>query len=274
MDESTTDTKKMGSGVGNDNDCNDGQKYRIAIVGASYAGLTLANVLERVSKGSNNSVISYSIFDGKSMPFTYIVGGKEFDVPFYHTVLVPQLWKLDGCSNKGAVTRKEVSEQLFKNIKKECLFTQTKIINIVEKQIEDDSSSKVVFYLHGSSSNNNNNNTVYGPYDAVVGSDGVRSLVRPYGKKGIYVIGDARWVESRWYDFGTKRIQEGANIAMTDAYNFGHQLLNNHHPTIIRIDNQYCTYEIQKQMNQQKQRILFIFVILISILYYNTYYSQ
>ena len=271
-------------GSSNVDDCDDGQKYRIAIIGASYAGLTLANVLERFSKDNN---VSYCIFDGKSMPFTYITGGKEFDVPFYHSGLVPQLLLKnlndDDCNYKNkVVTRKEVTEQLLKHVNKECLFTQTKIINIVSKtkQINKPSSSlssKVVFYLHVHSSSSNSLSS-YGPYDAVVGSDGVRSLVRPYGKKGMYVIGDARWVASRWYDFGTKRIQQGANIAMIDAYTFGHQLLKQQQQTTNQtttIDKQYCTYEIQKQMNQQKQQIFIILIILISILFYNnTYDSQ
>tara|TARA_B110000908_G_C10160084_1_gene405561 strand:+ start:426 stop:848 length:423 start_codon:yes stop_codon:yes gene_type:complete len=51
----------------------------VAIIGASYAGLTLANILHLNST-------PYTIFDSKSLPFTYITGGTKFNVPSYNFI--------------------------------------------------------------------------------------------------------------------------------------------------------------------------------------------
>lgn len=84
-----------------------------------------------------------------------------------------------------------------------------------------------------------------GPFDLVVVANGVMSSLkqrhtrrpspssssssttaRRTEKGRIAMIGDVRWVRARWWDYGTKRIREGANVAMRDGLDLAELLLS------------------------------------------------
>lgn len=184
----------------------DTKMCNVAIIGASYAGLTLGNVLHR------HSAIPYTIFDCKSLPFTYVMGGTKFNVPLYSTVA--QKMELEGFFTNP--TRQDVSVSLLARVKENLIAGQTMVK--IEKNKSD-------FYLHtqnqSTNSTNKNDCTIHGPFQIVVGADGVLSKCRKAALPGSFLIGDARWVNDRWYDLGIRRINQGANIAMSDGLELG-----------------------------------------------------
>mmetsp|Transcript_12635 Transcript_12635/g.21406 ORF Transcript_12635/g.21406 Transcript_12635/m.21406 type:complete len:297 (+) Transcript_12635:7-897(+) len=216
----------------------DGLSTSIAIIGASYAGLTLANTLQQ-----NSSSITFTIFDSKTLPFTYVAGGDAFNVPSYSSLATRLALKTSRQANIG-LTRKDVIESLIKRV------TQHFIVGKRIEKIEERNNS---FYLHtrqklhssdGASSaataSSNNNHKVYGPYQCVVGADGVRSKCRTSALNGTFLIGDARWVNDRWYDLGLRRIKRGADIAILDGLELGGLLLR-----AEETDNKDCHYSSQ-----------------------------
>ena len=90
----------------------------IAIIGASYAGLTLANVLHQ-------RFIPYVIFDSKSLPFTHVTGRATFNVPSYK--LIAKKLELDVANHSGGEywpSRKEVVESLLQRVKCNMITSQ------------------------------------------------------------------------------------------------------------------------------------------------------
>lgn len=195
----------------------------VAIIGASYAGLTLANTLEQKS-----SSIAFNVFDSKTLPFTYVTGGDAFNVPSYVSLAKKlALQKSQQLSNNG-LTRQDVIESLLERVKQH-LIVGTRIERIEERNH--------LFYLHtrrkfqsredGTSTATiaSNNFHIYGPYQCIIGADGVRSICRTSALYGTYLIGDARWVNDRWYDLGLCRIERGADIAIQDGLELGESFL-------------------------------------------------
>ena len=192
--------------------------HPIAIVGGSYAGLVLANILHR-------HTIPFVIFDCRSFPYVHVSGGK-FIVPSF----IPICQKLqlqrklvavhaNNVLYSSEITRESVIDCLLQHVNNDNNMISSIRIVRIEKSTEDDG----LFFLHSSSSS-----TTYGPYRSVVGADGVFSMVRSYAYKGTYLIGDARWVQDvSWYDLGTTRIARGANMAMMDGLELGNILADN-----------------------------------------------
>ena len=82
--------------------------------------------------------------------------------------------------------------------------------------------------------------TVYkGPFHIIIGADGVLSTCRNQllsptifnhhhsPSLPIFLIGDARWVRYRWWDFGQLRIRSGADISICDGVELGKWLVQN-----------------------------------------------
>ena len=109
----------------------------IAIIGASYAGLTLANILHMHN-------IPYVIFDSTSLPFTYVMGGggTTFHVPSYKKLIVKKL-ELDttNTTSRQWLTRQDVIESLLQRVQSK-LITCTRIVHIEQH------TSSEGFYLH------------------------------------------------------------------------------------------------------------------------------
>ena len=221
----------------------------IAITGASYAGLTLGNVLHLHS-------IPYAIFDSKSPPYTHVTGGAKFNIQSYE--LVAKKLELDVakyCVADNGPTRKEVIDSLLQRVTPN-LFTSQRILRIENRS--------GLFYLHSISttttaSNKNQSGSICGPYRRVVGADGVLSKIRTSSLLGTFLCGDARWVNDRWYDLGLQRIDRGADIALQDGLELGEALANNKSMG-QSTRNKFCAFEIS--WGRTRRRVAFSFAIL------------
>ena len=267
----------------------------IAIIGASYAGLTLANILHMHN-------IPYVIFDSKSLPFTYVMGGgTAFNVPSYKKLIVKKL-ELDTtntsnhCNSekeeKGWLTRQDVIESLLQRVQSK-LITCTRIVHIEQH------TSSEGFYLHSSSSKQRQSQKqqhqsceIHGPYKYIIGADGVLSQVRSKALHSTYLIGDARWAQDRYYDLGYQRIKMGANIALLDGLELGQMLVydmmekrRGSTTTNEKDDGQegqqesimthdvnmaalkFCAWEISRRRTKRRRCIFFIMVVVIIMIY-------
>lgn len=179
----------------------------IAIVGGSYAGLVLANVLHR-------HAIPFVVFDSRSIPYVHVSGGK-FNVPSFVSIcqklgLQRKLVKLhkNNVVYSSEITRKNVIDCFLQHVRVKNMISSVRIVRI-------EKSTDGLFFLYSSSS-------THGPYRTVVGADGIFSIIRSHAYYGTYLIGDARWVQDvSWYDLGTTRIARGANMAMIDGLELG-----------------------------------------------------
>ena len=275
----------------------------IAIIGASYAGLTLANILHMHN-------IPYVIFDSKSLPFTYVMGGggTTFNVPSYKKLIVKKL-ELDTTNTsthcnteeeeeKGWLTRQDVIESLLQRVQSK-LITCTRIVHIEHKSSEG-------FYLHSSPSSSSSSSQqqrqsqqqqhhsceIHGPYKYIIGADGVLSQVRTKAFHSTYLIGDARWAQDRYYDLGYQRIKMGANIALLDGLELGQMLVydmmekrRGSTTTNEKDDGQegqqesimthdvnmaalkFCAWEISRRRTKRRRCIFFIIVVVIIMIY-------
>ncbi|KAL7428606.1 hypothetical protein ACHAXM_001349 [Skeletonema potamos] len=247
----------------------------IAIIGASYAGLTLANALQH-----NSSSILFTVFDSKTLPFTYVAGGDAFDVPSYSSLATKLVLKKSQRNNNG-LTRQDVIESLLVRVKQHL---------IVGTRIERVEKRNNLFYLHtrqklqsstGSYTSTPSNNYIHGPYRCVVGADGVRSICRTSALSGTFLIGDARWVNDRWYDLGLRRIHRGADIAILDGLELGEQLLramrtdknggcnSNHHSSTSLFSfvgkAKFCAKQIQSAKMKRIISSLMVFIAMMMV---------
>lgn len=70
-----------------------------------------------------------------------------------------------------------------------------------------------------------------GPFDVIVGADGVRSQFRrrrPEFGENVALVGDARWVQDQWWDLGFARVTRGADMAIRDGIDLAQLLLRQH----------------------------------------------
>lgn len=272
----------------------------IAIIGANYAGLTLANILHMHN-------IPYVIFDSKSLPFTYVMGGgATFHVPSYKKLIVKKLEldttnTLNHCNSEkeeeeGWLTRQDVIESLLQRVQSK-LITCTRIVHIEHTSSEG-------FYLHSSTTSSpspsqqqrpskqqqHQSCEIHGPYKYIIGADGVLSQVRTKALHSTYLIGDARWAQDRYYDLGYQRIKMGANIALLDGLELGQMLVYDNMmkrgstTTNEKDDGQerqesmthemnvaalkFCAWDISRRSTKRRRCIFFVIVV-VTIMIYN-----
>ena len=242
----------------------------IAIIGASYAGLALANTLNQKS-----SSITFTIFDSKTLPFTYVTGGDAFNIPFYSS-LAMKLALQTSQQPSNELTRQDVIESLLERVKQH-LIVGTRIERIEERNH--------LFYLHTRRKSQStydgtsiatiasNSYHIYGPYQCVIGADGVRSVCRTSALYGTYLIGDARWVNDRWYDLGLRRIERGADIAIIDGLELGETFLRletededcdcsrKAFPLAIRV--KFCARQIQLARMTRIISVVMVFIAMV-----------
>ena len=224
--------------------------HPVAIIGASYAGLTLANVLHLNS-------IPYVIYESKTPPFSFITGGTAFNIPSYPSILMKLNLEYTGVDCE---TRENVICKLWERVKGNIVCG--KEIVKMEK-----CSSTNEFFLHSlTRSDGTRKMSSCGPFQCVVGADGVLSKSRKAALPGIYLIGDARWVNDRWYDLGYRRISEGADLAMVDAVELGEKIAGVElaGAKVLDLDKKkFCASE--KWLQKQRRQII-ILVVLFAIL--------
>lgn len=197
------------------------QAATVAIIGASYAGLSLANTLQQ--QNSLSSPLAFTIFESKTLPFTYVMGGDSFNVPSFPSIAKKLQLNVTNKSFDG-LTRQDVMESLLGPVKQQI---------VAGARIERIEEQHNGFYLHvirklktNDMNFPNNNTEIHGPFQCVVGADGVLSKCRTSALGGTFLIGDARWVNDRWFDLGLRRIQRGADIAMLDGVELGEHFLS------------------------------------------------
>ena len=140
------------------------EEISIAIIGASYAGLSLANTLKQKSSSSS---ISFTIFDSKTLPFTYVTGGDAFNVPSYSS-LAKKLSLKTSQLNGNELTRQDVIESLLERVMQHVI-VGTRIDSIKERNN--------LFYLHTRQKLQSSNDLsssierIHGPYQCVIGAD-------------------------------------------------------------------------------------------------------
>ena len=228
------------------NSSNDITTLPVAIIGASYAGLTLANVLHQHS-------IPYIIFDSKQS-FTYVTG--DLNLPSWNTIA--KKLELETNDNDWP-SRQEVIESLLNRVKPNVQCSQ-RIVQI-EKRMG-------CFYLHSMQiSHSHGEITIHGPFQSVVGADGVLSTVRAYALNETYLIGDARWSKDRWYDFGLRRVKQGANLAMLDGLELGQEMVTMRssctHSMATVVTKKFCAREISsRRMKKRCICLLALFAII------------
>lgn len=240
----------------------DQKDFHVAIVGASYSGLSLANKLHLKS-------IPYTIVDRRSIPFTHVMGGSGFNLPCFPSVAskLELKCKNDGFLNK--LTRKEVLDLLLSRVQNH-LIPENNVVEI----IKDETSG---FYLLTETKSNDTaiqrNEHRYGPYQCIIGADGVVSKCRTSGLRGVFLIGDARWVNERFYDLGLRRIDQGADIALTDGLKLGEAIcksldLSSNVQDVVSVvndetNNAFCAKAIH---NKKITRQFFFIAILLALI--------
>ena len=236
---------------------NDVDDCKVAIVGGSYAGLSLANVLHLNS-------ISCTIFDRRTLPFTHVMGGNGFNVPSLQ--MIQDRLELRKPINDGKsqmLTRKGVIDSLSERVIDKSLLPAHCVVRI----IKDVTSFYIVTELTTNNGENKAFQQRHGPFDIVVGADGVLSTCRITAHTGVFLVGDARWVNDRWFDLGLRRIDRGADIAMGDGSQLGEAILRARQfsksiqETIFFVNsstkNKFCS----KAINRKKTMRLLAFVI-------------
>jgi 2-polyprenyl-6-methoxyphenol hydroxylase-like FAD-dependent oxidoreductase len=184
----------------------------IAIIGSGYAGLTFANLIQARSDN-----IHVQIYEALSVPNSGVLVG-NVEVPFAATVfdVLGLQWKWR--KNAFSIPEEELLAALRSRL--------TKRINYRSRAVALGSTLDGIYVKVQNCQEPNSPCCKEGPFDIVVASNGVRSIFRGCDMDRVALIGDSRWVQARWWDLGTRRLREGADIAMRDALALGNIVLN------------------------------------------------
>ncbi len=273
---------------------NKNHQYRIAIVGAGFAGLSLANYLEyskSMSTASTKTDISYEIFESKPCP-----------IPIIGTIQLPcaksylqNLSLLKAAVDAGVFPNQydhnffDVSREAFLNILRQNVEIRSncRIVDVIRKQRSEDRNAgdkltdtklKCQHPPYFSFVVNEAGDE-FGPYDLVVAADGLFGEFSLKANGSITArIGDSlryseRWI---WWDFGATRIQTGADTAIRDGLELGKRLLHLYsNNTAIKGDTNLLLKEFAMPYpdiaSWRKQRkialIMMIIPVLVAILY-------
>ena len=183
----------------------------IAIIGSSYAGLAFANFIQ------TRSTISIRIFEALDVPRIGVLVGDVY-IPSGEEAFAQLGLKWRWPKNVHLVPE----EELLASLRGKLLEKICNEIRVLDLELTQDG-----IYLNVRSRQCNKNYCLReGPFDLVVAANGVRSTFRNCNIASVAVIGDSRWVQNRWWDFGTRRLQQGADIAIRDALKLGAIVLN------------------------------------------------
>ena len=240
-----------------------GRGPSVLVIGAGYAGMTLAIRLtrptpqeEREHCGGCHPRWNVMVVDRLAPPDAGSLVG-NIRLPSAHAVLkklglqlgLPASPTTTGTTNSDTTRPNDLypEEDLLMllrsqiDIRYRCFVTE-----LEECDIRDGSENAPKMYAIVRARQHDNaeepQEERLGPFDLVVVANGVMSSLKQRHTKipsssattttrrtengRIAMIGDVRWVRARWWDYGTKRIREGANVAMRDGLDLAELLLS------------------------------------------------
>ena len=193
------------------------QPVSVGIVGAGFSGLALAQYLRAAG-------IDVQVYESRRYE-------PEFHA-YFSLPSLPTVWKSIGLSldqlplpnpeKSHLYQRQKVLQVLSRNVP---IAANTLIDEITIQQLplphhsdhyHCQNAAATALVLHDS------NGHQHGPFTHIVAANGVRSAFRTCALPNVLLLGDARWVSDQsFYDFGTTRIERGANQALLDAMELG-----------------------------------------------------
>ena len=200
--------------------------HAIAIVGAGFAGLTLANYL---------SDIQCIVFEAKDQP-----------VPIVGTIRLPSVFRISqelGLLIPGLKRLYDISSQL---VDRQAFLKALRAHATIEygftvERIKQDAQGRRWLM--------NSRGRRHGPFDAIIVANGLSfdAVSTQLILDCDAVVGDARWQYDMWFwDFGRTRVDRGGNIALEDARELAQAILS-------------CIIQKQKTPNELHEGIPFKF---------------
>lgn len=227
----------------------------VAIVGAGFGGLSLAIALK-------NAGLTPTIFEAQFSRQgdcgTSIVGdlhlpsGKES----LHFLQLSDTWDdLTKQTQRLNYVPQEALQRKMQQSVSDFILCNTKVLGVEE----DKSSGRLYCIIDNDRRSAGNNSrctgsgkkTLFGPFEVVVGADGVLSSFRNARGAGqrsgrVAILGDARWVQDR-FDLGTRRIRCGADIAIRDGVELA-QILSESTPSGNVSLGKFCAIKKRREI--------------------------
>lgn len=220
--------------------CN--RMVRVAIVGAGFAGLSLARALQRCD------AFEVVVFEVKREDSCDVICGC-LHLPSAGGVLsslgLEDAWlKLDSGDAAAEVEFKGLRRALVRSLRESTVRWGTRVTGISTDAVSGVRLRTSCATVGPGSDRRHRwsgdaprgEETWSRPFDVVVAADGWRSVVRDRAgglpkDAPVAAIGDARWIWGRWWDFGYARVQRGGDAALTDGTRLAAQLLESRHDT-------------------------------------------
>jgi hypothetical protein len=233
----------------------------IAIVGSGFGGLSLAL---RLGRQDGDDALKVVVLESQSSASGGIVG--ELHLPSGKKNLaqlgLSDLWeKLSSRSERID----HVSQACLQRALREKAASSIRYGHCVIG-IEQVPDGRLLCLL-------DNDRPAMGPFDIVVGADGVLSRFRllPPRKCGrVALVGDARWAQDRWWDFGTARIQGGADLAIRDGLELGELLLTRNDGWNLSVGDlgPFCAASKRREILRRRAIVLLLLAV---VIYFNVW---
>lgn len=192
---------------------------RLLIIGAGYAGLTLANCLQVQAASRRRHEFHIDIIDRLHPPDPerYIHGSIQSP---YVKELLAKIMALDSeylDPTRAQMLLDNLQQSMFRAPEQELLSLLRENVPVNYRY----EASRIVLrngllyaHVHLRKSDDSNWDKLMGPYDWIIVADGALSCFRSLNipTNRLLVIGDAQG--QPWWDFGRTRLQRGADIAM------------------------------------------------------------
>eukprot|EP00980_Cylindrotheca_fusiformis_P007209 scaffold1525_cov142-Cylindrotheca_fusiformis.AAC.9 len=194
----------------------------IAIVGAGFAGLALANYLQKQER------IQYVLLEAKERPIP-IVG--SFRLPSTQVLLelgisIPRRTRKDEDDSTITIPRQELMALLCQRVHVRYSSSVQSVRSVLNASTSDTSENTKQYYITLS----NNKKDELGPFDAVVAANGLDvSTNTPWKQHCTAIIGDSFFGRSDILFGLTTRIQKGGAMAMMDGLELGKVLVLDGH---------------------------------------------
>ena len=184
---------------------------RVGIIGAGYAGLALARAFQQLHEPPQ-----VTLFESREAVDSVQIGG-ELELPSGGAVMdalgLHDEWS--ALESVGSRPSCVPLQPLLSLLARSLLPSTIKYRHSVTKITQHGSERAI----HVKCTDEGLKRFIV---DLVVLAPGLRSYVEVEpGAVGVLVVGDARWVANRWWDFGSARINRGADIALQDAVALG-----------------------------------------------------